>query len=226
MENGFKEALIQVSQANKRQTAMQSTNLPSIVKQEKAVWLQKWKSPSDIERQFSPNNWGYTLANTEKAYQANCPTLLDYGKLYGAHYPSDWVYLQVLALYGSSSSKDKGIADGIHLFAQSFAQEVKSYKLSELMLFFARYKAGKYDNSFASFDAKRIGNAFFSEFVKERSRELDRITRERNQAEIEERRFTPPEGYSSFSWYQELKRRAAEGDKEAIRILTLKNYSY
>lgn len=88
------------------------------------------------------------------------------------------------------------------------------------MLFFARYKAGKYDNSYASFDAKRIGNAFFSEFIKERNRELDRITREQVQSEIEERRFTPPEGYTSFSWYQELKRRASEGDTEAIRILT------
>ena len=88
------------------------------------------------------------------------------------------------------------------------------------MLFFARYKAGKYDNSYASFDAKRIGNAFFTEFVKERNRELDRITREQTQKEIEERRFTPPECYSSYSWYQELKRRAESGDKEAIRILT------
>ena len=88
------------------------------------------------------------------------------------------------------------------------------------MLFFARYKAGKYDNSYASFDAKRIGNAFFTEFVKERNRELDRITREQTQKQIEERRFTPPQGYSSFSWYQELKRRAQQGDEEAINILT------
>lgn len=90
------------------------------------------------------------------------------------------------------------------------------------MLFFARYKAGKYDNSFASFDAKRIGNAFFTEFIKERNRELDRINRERTQEEIEQRRFTPPEGYTSFSWYNELKRRAASGDQEAIDILNNK----
>jgi hypothetical protein len=88
------------------------------------------------------------------------------------------------------------------------------------MLFFARYKAGKYDNSYASFDARRIGNAFFNEFRKERNNELDKINRERMQKEIEERRFTPPQGYSSYSWYQELRRRADEGDEEAIKILT------
>lgn len=195
------------------------TSLQSVSK-EQAAWLTKWKSHSDVERQFSPNNWGYALSHPDKAYLAECPTLLSYERTYGEGVSADWIRLQVLTLYGSSNSKDLGIADGIKLFAQSFAQEVKNFKLSELMLFFARYKAGKYDNSYASFDAKRIGNAFFSEFIKERNRELDRITREQVQSEIEERRFTPPDGYTSFSWYQELKRRASEGDTEAIRILS------
>lgn len=190
------------------------------VSKEQAVWLTKWKDHSDVERQFSPNNWGYALSHPDKAYLAECPTLLSYEKIYGEGVSADWVRLQALTLYGASNSKDIGVADGIKLFSQNFAQEVKNFKLSELMLFFARYKAGKYDNSYASFDAKRIGNAFFTEFVKERNRELDRITREQTQKEIEERRFTPPEGYSSYSWYQELKRRAESGDKEAIRILT------
>ena len=198
MESKFKETLLQVSRASKRQTITPSNNSLETVKPEKRAWLTKWKNPSDIERQFSPNNWGYALSNPDKAYMASCPTLLDYGKLYGSEYPSDWIHIQVLALYGSSNNKDVGVADGIKLFAQSFALEVKTYKISELMLFFARYKAGKYDNSFASFDAKRIGNAFFSEFIKERNRELDRITREQTQEEIEQRRFTPPQGYSSL----------------------------
>lgn len=90
------------------------------------------------------------------------------------------------------------------------------------MLFFARYKAGKYDNSYASFDAKRIGNAFFSEFLKERNFELDRINKEQMQAEIEKRRFVPPEGYTSYSWYQEVKKRAMEGDVDAKELLNYK----
>lgn len=151
---------------------------------------------------------------------ADCPTLVAYEQIYGEGVSADWIRIQVLTLFGASNCKDAGVADGIKLFAQSFAQEVKTYKLSELMLFFARYKAGKYDNSYASFDARRIGNAFFNEFRKERNNELDKINRERMQKEIEERRFTPPQGYSSYSWYQELKRRADGGDEEAIKILT------
>jgi hypothetical protein len=190
------------------------------VSKEQTAWLTKWKNHSDVERQFSPNNWGYTLSHPDKAYMADCPTLVAYEQIYGEGVSADWIRIQVLTLFGASNCKDAGVADGIKLFAQSFAQEVKTYKLSELMLFFARYKAGKYDNSYASFDARRIGNAFFNEFRKERNNELDKINRERMQKEIEERRFTPPQGYSSYSWYQELRRRADEGDEEAIKILT------
>ena len=63
-------------------------------------------------------------------------------------------------------------------------------------------------------------NPFFREFVKERNIELDRITREKQREDMELRRFTPPEGYTSRSWYMELKRRAAGGDPEAIRQLS------
>lgn len=97
---------------------------------------------------------------------------------------------------------------------------MKAYKLTELMLFFARYKAGKYDNSFSSFDARRIGNAFFKEFVPERNYELDAIHRRTVQEEIEKRRFVPPEGYSSLTLYNELKRRAESGDTEARRMIS------
>jgi hypothetical protein len=150
---------------------------------------------------------------------ADCPTLVAYEQIYGEGVSADWIRIQVLTLFGASNCKDAGVADGIKLFSQSFAQEVKTYKLSELMLFFARYKAGKYDNSYASFDARRIGNAFFNEFRKERNNELDKINRERMQKEIEDRRFTPPEGYSSYSWYLELKKRAINGDAEAKSLL-------
>ena len=40
------------------------------------------------------------------------------------------------------------------------------------------------------------------------------------QDEIERRRFIPPQGYTSLSWYNELRKRAESGDEEAIKILT------
>lgn len=213
------QTLGQIILKNKELTNMPYNNSLTAVQEREKNWLARWITHSDIERQFSPLKWGYTVANAERAYEADCPTLLTYDKLYGNGVASDWIHIQVLGLFGSSSCKDIGVVDGIELFAQSFSQEVKNFKLSELMLFFARYKAGRYDNSYSSFDAKRIGNAFFHEFVRERNIELDRINRKKEQEKIEKRRFTPPEGYTSLTWYRELQRRASEGDKDAIAIL-------
>lgn len=159
------------------------------------------------------------MGNPDRAYLADCPTLLHYDKTYGEGVGASWIYGQVLALFGASSCKDEGMAKGIWLFAESFANEAKGYKLSELMLFFARYHAGKYDGSYTSFDTKRIGNCFFNHFVKERNFELEKIHRDECQKEMEERRFTPPESYTSWSWYQELKKRAELGDIRAKEAL-------
>lgn len=200
---------------SKKQMLTPSPNLPTTT----ATWTKKYQTPSQIEQTFSPSQWSFASNNPERAYLSDCPTLKEYSLTFGEKVAEKWVYMQIMALYGASSNTDKGAADGIRLFAASFSRETSTFKLSELMLFFARYKAGKYDNSYYSFDTRRIGNAFFKEFLPERQRELDRITKEEEQKRIESRRFTPPEGYTSLSWYQELKKRASLGDQEAISLL-------
>lgn len=167
--------------------------------------MTKWKSPSDVERVFSPALWGYASSHQDEAYMADTPTLSDFNRLYGRGCAESWVYAQVIALFGASSSRDKGIVDGLRVFAHAFAGQVKHYKLSELLLFFAKYKAGCYDSSLSSFDARRIGNAFFREFLPERNYALARIEREKLQRVIEARRFVPPPGYTSLSLYNEFK---------------------
>ena len=214
------EKIGQIIQANRKQTSTLSDCCNSISESSKKAWLARWKGRSDIERVFAPVQWGYTLQNPEKAYMSDCPTMMQYDAVYGQGSSEFWVEVQMSGVFGASSSKEKGVADGIRIFCQSFAAEAKGFKLSELMLFFARYKAGRYDNSYASFDARRIGNAFFKEFVPERNKELDTINRRMIQEEIERRRFVPPQGHSSLSWYRELKQRAESGDEEARKMLS------
>lgn len=200
------------------QTPTQCANLPKPIK----AWINKFPSKEQIGRAYSPTFWSYTLEHIKEAYMADCPTLMQLAQSHGDMIPQWWIHLQVMALYGSSSSSDKGIVDGIPIFAASFAREVSTFKLSELMIFFARYKAGKYDNSYHTFDTRRIGNAFFKEFLPQRQIELDRIIKEEEQAKIEARRFVPPQGYTSLSWFQHLKERAAQGDEEAMTLLQKK----
>lgn len=194
-----------------------NSSLP--IKKEQQNLAQLEKDLSSLNFKFGPDNLAYVLSNAEKAYLAESPSLGEVMRKYGERNGALWIHMHVLALYGSSSNKDKGIADGIPFFSNIFASKVKRFKLTELMLFFARYKAGMYDNSYSTFDARRIGAAFFQEFLPERDWELDRIIRAEEQRKIEERIFTPPEGYTSFTWNEEIKRRAKEGDPEAKKIL-------
>lgn len=176
-------------------------------------------SRSSLETKYSPAKIAYVSHNWEKAYTAECPSLGAVASELGADVASLWIEAQITALYGFSSNKEKGVVDGIHFFAISFTGYVLNFKLTEIMLFFARYKAGKYNNSYATFDTQKIGNAFFKEFLPERNYELDRLIRDKIQREIRERSFTPPKGYTSFTWNEEIKRRAKEGDPEAKKIL-------
>lgn len=157
---------------------------------------------------YSPTFWGYTMSNPARAYFAQCPTLHGFDELYGDGSASDWIYIQVIALYGASSNKDKELVKSISIFAEAFAAETKRYRLSELMLFFGRYKAGRYDNSFQTFDTKRIGNAFFHEFLPQRSKEISMFSQWREEEESLKRRELPegyvvPEGYNPYTWYKE-----------------------
>lgn len=143
---------------------------------------------------------------------ANSPTLYEIEAMYGEGSSTDWVLIQIMALFGASSSKDKEMVNSIAFFSESFAAETQKYKLSELMLFFGRYKAGKYDNSYQSFDTKRIGNAFFKEFLLQREYEIGMYHQRQSQEESLKRRELPegyviPEGYNSYTWYLERLKR-------------------
>lgn len=165
-----------------------------------------------MARAYNPAHWGYTAANPSKAYLAACPTIGEMDVLYGTGTAASWIDLQVSALFGASSKADKAAADSIGVFADTFAAEVRTYKLSELLLFFARYKAGVYDNSFATFDTRRIGNAFFREFVPQRAKELASIERRAQTDAFLKSRELPdgyrvPDGYNPYTWYKERVRR-------------------
>lgn len=113
------------------------------------------------------------LANAPRAYQWPCPTLGALAQIYNPHCPEDWIDLHITALFLSSVSHDSELAQcAIAAFVPAFAASVLPYKLSELMLFFARYKAGLYDRSLYAFDPRRIGLSFHTEFLTERKREL------------------------------------------------------
>lgn len=187
------------------------------------MWTEKWKSHTDVERAFSlARNGAYALENSAGAFRADVPTLRQYGQLYGEAAPRTWVQQQLAALFLASASRDSGLADGIRQAAALISAEAAGVKLSEMLLFFARYKSGHYDDGYSQFDTRRVCVAL-QRFMRERREEYACIERERQQREAEASRFTPPPGYTSLSWYRYLKDRAERGDAEAQKLLKRQN---
>lgn len=167
-------------------------------------------------RTYGPANWPTVVQFPQTAYTADAPPLR-FLERFSPEGPRIWIKTQVLALFFSSNNADKNTVDSIDTFAGCLAADLAQYKLTELMLFFARYKSGRYDNSYASFDSRRIGHAFFKEFLPERRAEIERIMRRIEQERITQRAWSPPQGYTSLSWYEHCKKEAAMGNKAILK---------
>lgn len=124
-------------------------------------------------------NWSYLPQLGDEAYTRECPCLGALDELYQMKgIARMWVDEQVTAMYLMSSSKEN-MRTPISLFASNFSVVAAPYKLTELMLFFSRYAAGMYDNSYSTFNSRRIGVAFHSEFLPQREQALSRLERQK-----------------------------------------------
>lgn len=174
----------------------------------------------DALRLYAPGMQAAAVRQPERVYAARLrPTLSALAERLGPEGAAAWVAAQLAQVFVDTSSRTADAAEAIESFSRTFAAEAAPYSLPELLLFFGRYRAGRYDSGYAAFDTRRIGLAFHREFLPERRLELARACRAAEQAEIEARRFTPPEGHTSLSWYRLLKARAAAGDASAEAAL-------
>lgn len=153
----------------------------------------KYPTLSKIELVFSPSHWGHAIRHYQNAYTCRCICIGQLDIIYGPESSVTWVATQLTGLFLLSSSKDTGVVDCIRSFSKIFAQEIRQYKLSEMLLFFARFSVGHYGaNNWSAYDLRRIGTAFFTEFLPERRQEIDFIEREKQhkqrEQEWEERR--------------------------------------
>lgn len=94
-----------------------------------------------------------------------------------------WVETQLLTLDFASSLKEGSDVDSLSEFSGLFVRQYPYIKLTEFLLFIARFKLGRYGKFYGYFDTITIGEAF-RKYLRERSEELDIIIRRRNSLEI------------------------------------------
>lgn len=171
---------------------------------------------------FNPSIGSVLLSNIEKTYSDKAPTLAVTSEVYGFDSAVWWVKTQVLSIDMYNATKQDGDDQAIIELSKLIVRGYPHIRLTEFSLFVARFKLGMYGKFYGAFDPITIGEAF-NKFLYQRRHELERAERLRIQREIEASREVVrnniPKGYTSLSWYQELKQRAANGDSFAIEQL-------
>ena len=113
------------------------------------------------------------------------PTLSEIKRDYGKTIPIAWLVPQLQNLSWYCGVKDKLNSKQLEECAYIIAADFSFLKVSEIMLFFHRFKSGRYGRFYGNIDPLVITTSL-REFVKERNTEIDRYESEERQRKNEE----------------------------------------
>lgn len=135
-------------------------------------------------------------------------------KEYGKNTPAMWLLPQLYNLSEYCGCKEKLTGESLEECAFLIASEYYYMKVSEMMLFFHRFKLGRYGRFYGSVDPMVIMEALM-EFARERRQAYEQKENKEKQERMEESRG---QGVS-YEQYLAIRKRAEMGDHEAIELL-------
>ena len=140
---------------------------------------------------FNPDTQLMAAKNEERAIFGIAPTLDIMAKTYGESFPASWLMPQIYDLVVYCNSKGTLNERQMEFLAEVIAKEYGHLKASELLLFFYRFKTGKYGRFYGIIDPMRITIAL-DEFCDERERILERHEREQEKIREAKEPKLPP----------------------------------
>lgn len=130
----------------------------------------------------------YCATNVEKCFTGDAPTLFEVRKAYSSATADSWLDIQLADLIRFCGVKGKEeFSQIIDPVIQVVSDNFGYLKLSELMLFFQQFKAGRYGRFYGTVDPMVITEAL-QRFLEFRAERLALIGRARRRAEQERRR--------------------------------------
>ena len=138
---------------------------------------QRYGSREQFMQTFNPDTQLMAAKNEERAIFGTAPTLGIMAKTYGESFPASWLMPQIYDLVVYCNSKGTLNERQMEFLAEVIAKEYGHLKASELLLFFYRFKSGKYGHFYGAVDPMRITMAL-DEFCNERERILGQHERE------------------------------------------------
>lgn len=119
----------------------------------------------------------------ESAFMGDYPTLRDIDAAYGKGFSTEWLvpHIDNLARYTGA----KNLTEGQQLeLARVISAEYQYLKVTELLVFFFRFKAGRYGRFYGSVDPMVVTCAL-REFVGERNVFIEQFEREKKEESVD-----------------------------------------
>ena len=149
---------------------------------------------------FAPVNLLPFTEDAERCHMGHAPTLAQVRETYGSATPVIWLLPFLYDIQEYCGTKTKWSANQVKQLAQIIAREFFFLKVSELMLFFIRFKSARYGRFFGAEDPMVVMEAL-QKFNEERGVFYDEYYRREQLRAIEERK----KGAISYEEYLRLK---------------------
>ncbi len=197
-----------------RQTGSSSTTpTTSLTRQEqekKTLIVSKFGDKDQFLQKVNPKTQASFALKPQKAIMGDYPTLTDICLSYGKTFAEQWLYPQIsdLSIFTGAKNLDK---EQVRSLASVIAAEYRYLKVTELLLFFHRFKAGHYGRFYGSVDPMVITCAL-RDFIKERNVFIDQYERDANNLQRELDKQKPKMSYEEYQKYKLLENKKDNED--------------
>lgn len=165
--------------------------------------IKRFGDKDTFLKKVNPSTQSSFASRPDVAVMGDYPTLTDLRNAYGKNFPAIWLVAQIdnLTLFTGA----KNITEQQHEeLARIIAQEYKFLKVTELLLFFYRFKTGYYGRFYGAVDPMVITCAL-RDFMKERNIFISQHEDERNNREREAQKATPTCTHEEYERYWKQK---------------------
>ena len=164
----------------KKEPQTQLPSSPDLLQKSRAI-MQKYGLRENFLTIFNPDKQREICINANLCFFGDAPTLSQINVTYGRHTAAMWLIPQLYNLSEYCGCRDKLKGKPLEECASVIASEFHWLKVTELMLFFHRFKSGRYGRFYGSVDPLVITTSLH-EFLKERGLSYDRHEQEIQQA--------------------------------------------
>lgn len=139
--------------------------------------VKRYGSYAQFYETFSYKHQAAYTMDVKRVFRGSAPTLAMLTDAYGNRAPISWLRDQLTGLSEFAGVQNKMTQDVVTQLAQTISQTYSFLKVTELMLFFVRYKNGVYGEFYGTVDPMKIGRNLYT-FCQQRQKMLEYYERE------------------------------------------------